>query len=74
MKTLVTGGAGFTGSNIGGFLLERSHKVTILDNQLSGYRANLATVPEVNLIEGDLRDPDVLSRVVDGVDVIFHCE
>lgn len=69
MRALVTGGAGFIGSNIARRLLERGDEVTVFDN-MSGGRAD--AIPEgARFVEGDLRDPDALDAVCD-VDVIFH--
>jgi nucleoside-diphosphate-sugar epimerase len=69
MRALITGGAGFIGSNIARRLLERGDEVIAFDN-LSGGTED--AVPEgVGLIVGDLREPDDLKGVCD-VDVIFH--
>jgi UDP-glucose 4-epimerase len=72
MRTLVTGGAGFIGSNLVSLLLESGHQVVVLDNYSSGYRENLASVPAVRLIEGDVRDGAVLAEAAKGCEVIFH--
>lgn len=72
MKTLVTGGAGFIGSNLVRLLLENGHQVMVLDNLLSGYRKNLDPFPEVQFVEGDVRDAAVINRCAAGVEVIFH--
>lgn len=72
MKALVTGGAGFIGSNVVKLLLEEGHEVMVLDNLLSGYRCNLDSFPEVEFVEGDVRDAETVARVVDGTHVIFH--
>lgn len=70
MKALVTGGAGFIGSAIARALLDRGDDVVVLDNLIAGTRE---AVPEgARFIEGDLRDPDCLSKAVSGVDVVFH--
>ncbi len=72
MKTLVTGGAGFIGSNLVRLLLEKGCQVTVLDNLLSGYRKNLDPFPQVQFVEGDVRDAAVVDRCAAGVEVIFH--
>lgn len=72
MKTLVTGGAGFIGSNIVKQLLTDGHEVTVLDNFSTGYRSNLVPFPDVHLIEGDIRNEIAVEKAVNGVEVIFH--
>lgn len=72
MKTLVTGGAGFIGSNIVTLLLEEGHSVTVLDNLSSGYRANLEPFPQVRLVVGDVRDPAAVAEAAEGAEVIYH--
>ena len=72
MKTLVTGGAGFIGSNIARLLLEEGHQVVVLDNLLSGYRQNLDRLPEAEFVEGDVRDAAAVARCAAGAEVIFH--
>ena len=72
MKCLVTGGAGFIGSNLVEALLQRSDDVIVLDNLSSASRANLAFAPDVRLIEGDVRDYDLVRSLMVGVEAIFH--
>jgi UDP-glucose 4-epimerase len=72
MRALVTGGAGFIGSNLVGRLVADGHHVTVLDNLLSGYRSNLEPFKEIRFIEGDVRDEAAVSNAVEGSDVIFH--
>jgi nucleoside-diphosphate-sugar epimerase len=72
MKTLVTGGAGFIGSNLAQQLLKDGHSVTILDNFQSGHRINLESVPAATFIEGDVRDKDAVEAAAKGADAIFH--
>ncbi|MGA2059053.1 MAG: SDR family oxidoreductase [Thermoguttaceae bacterium] len=72
MKALVTGGCGFIGSNIVKLLRSEGHEVAVLDNLLSGYRANLDPFPEVKFVEGDVRDAALINRLAQGVEVIFH--
>ncbi len=70
-KTLVTGGAGFIGSHIVRALLERGDEVCVLDNFATGKRENLTGL-DVELIEGDLRDPKALAASLVDVDLVFH--
>ncbi|MCE5324030.1 NAD-dependent epimerase/dehydratase family protein [bacterium] len=72
MKALVTGGAGFIGSNLTGQLLAGGHIVTVLDNLSSGYRSNLEAYPQARFIEGDIRDENAVSRAMEGAEVVFH--
>ncbi len=72
MKALVTGGAGFIGSNIVKLLRSEAHEVTVLDNLMSGHRENLAPFPDIKFVEGDVRDAKAVAHCVEGVEVIFH--
>lgn len=72
MHALVTGGAGFIGSNIVALLLRAGHTVTVVDNLSSGFRSNLDHFPQVRFIEGDIRDPKCVQSAADNVEVIFH--
>jgi UDP-N-acetylglucosamine/UDP-N-acetyl-alpha-D-glucosaminouronate 4-epimerase len=73
VPVLVTGGAGFIGSNLVEELLARGHQVRVLDNFSTGQRRNLAAVEgDVELIEGDLRSYERVHRAVRGCDVVFH--
>ena len=74
MRTfLVTGGAGFIGSHITTALIKRGDRVRVLDNLSTGFRSNLEHLAsEVELIDGDINDPAVVSKAVAGVDCIFH--
>lgn len=72
MKALVTGGAGFIGSNISAALLREGAEVTILDDLSWGHAVNLEALPEAHFIKGDIRDPEAVARAVSGCEVIFH--
>lgn len=74
MRTfLVTGGAGFIGSNIVEALLERGDRVRVLDNFSTGRRENLAALADrVELFEGSVTDTELVARAVAGVDCVFH--
>lgn len=70
---LVTGGAGFIGSNVVCKLLELGHHVRVLDNFLTGKRENLAEViGDITLIEGDLRDLETVKQASTGIDYTLH--
>jgi nucleoside-diphosphate-sugar epimerase len=69
---LVTGGAGFIGSHLCEELARRGEQVRVVDSLITGKRANLAHVPGVEFIEGDLADVDVARRAAAGVDYVLH--
>ena len=71
MRCLVTGGAGFIGSNLVRGLLERGDEVRVLDNFSTGNRGNLADV-DVEIVEGELRSYERVHNAVRGVEVVFH--
>lgn len=71
MKALVTGGAGFIGSNLALALLARGHEVRLLDNFSTGHRANLEPL-DAELVEGDVRSYERVAAAVGGVEVVFH--
>ncbi len=73
MKTLVTGGAGFIGSNLVHALLEAGHEVRVIDNFSTGNRGNLVDVADdVELVEGELRSYERVHNAVRGVELVFH--
>ncbi len=72
---LITGGAGFIGSNLTEYFLAKGYKVVVLDNFATGHRHNLAAVaahPEFKLIEGDIRNINDCVVAVEGVDYVLH--
>lgn len=71
-KVLVTGGAGFIGSNIVKVLLENENSVTVLDNFSSGYMKNLNTSPFAKIVYGDVRNKIVLDEAMKDIDIVFH--
>ena len=75
MKMLITGGAGFIGSHLCDKYVKEGHTVLCLDNFMSGNLTNvrhLLDYRNFKLIKGDVRDFELLEKVVPGVDVIFH--
>lgn len=71
-KALVTGGAGFIGSNIVKLLVLEGYDVVVLDNLFSGSRKNLEAFPSVRLVEGDIRDAVAVEQALDSSEVVFH--
>lgn len=74
---LVTGGAGFIGSNLVEALLKKGAFVRVIDNFSTGKRENLpsnthCSQSTVEVIEGDLRDYEIVCKAVQGIDVVFH--
>lgn len=70
---LVTGGAGFIGSNVVRQLLADQQQVRVLDNFLTGKRENLTDViHDIEMIEGDLRDFDTVKQASEGIDYVLH--
>ena len=69
---LVTGGAGFIGSHLTEELVRRGHRVRVVDSLITGKRGNLAHIPGVEFLEGDLAEPGIAERAVQGVDYVLH--
>jgi nucleoside-diphosphate-sugar epimerase len=70
MLTLVTGGAGFIGSNLADELIAQGHQVRILDNLSTGFAENLP--PDAEFFEGDICDEELVAQAMEGVEVVFH--
>src|SRR4030066_1100056 len=74
-KVLVTGGAGFIGSNLTEALLKAGHQVRVLDNLSTGKRENLVfdeAYPFLEMIEGDICDLTTCRKAMEGIDYVFH--
>ena len=71
-RYLVTGGAGFIGSHLVEELARRGERVRVADNLSTGKRSNIAHVPDVEFMEGDLADLDFARRAVAGSDFVLH--
>jgi UDP-glucose 4-epimerase len=75
-RVLITGGAGMIGSHIADRLVELGvGEIVVVDNLVRGRRDNLAGAlasGRVSMVEGDIRDRDLLARVMPGIDVVFH--
>jgi UDP-glucose 4-epimerase len=75
VKILVTGGAGFIGSHLCERYVKEGHTIICLDNFLNGNLANIRALLACRgfkLVNGDVRDFDLLERAMQGVDVVFH--
>ena len=73
MKILVTGGAGFVGSHLIDTLLMLDHEIVCLDNFSTGKRENIGAITKkITVMEGDIRDKDILKSALDGVESVFH--
>jgi nucleoside-diphosphate-sugar epimerase len=70
-RVLVTGGAGFIGSNLVRALLERGDDVRVLDNFSTGNRANLEGL-EIEIVEGELRSYERVHNAVRGMELVYH--
>lgn len=74
-KILITGGAGFIGSNLTEYFLGKGYLVRVLDNFSTGYRHNVAQHignPDFELLEGDIRNLETCHQAVEGVDYVLH--
>ncbi|HVF47481.1 MAG TPA: NAD-dependent epimerase/dehydratase family protein, partial [Pyrinomonadaceae bacterium] len=72
-KVLITGGAGFIGSNLADGLIRQGAKVRIIDDFTTGFRENLEEIAgDFDLYEGDINDEALLIKALDGVEVVFH--
>jgi len=73
MRILVTGGAGFIGGHLVEALVEDGHSVRVVDNLATGNLDNLEHVRDrIEFIKGDLCDPSVAARAVEGIEAISH--
>jgi UDP-N-acetylglucosamine/UDP-N-acetylgalactosamine 4-epimerase len=74
-KILITGGAGFIGSNLCEYFINKGHQVVCLDNFATGHLHNLESVikhPNFTLIEGDIRNIEDCQKAVQGVNYVLH--
>jgi UDP-glucose 4-epimerase len=72
MRILVTGGAGFIGSNLSKRLVKDGHQVVVLDNLLRGNKLDKSTFDLIQFINGDVRDFETVNSAAKGCDIIFH--
>ncbi|WP_304343538.1 SDR family oxidoreductase [Chryseobacterium koreense] len=74
-RILITGGAGFIGSNLCDYFTHKGYEVTCLDNFATGFRHNielLLSLPNFKLIEGDIRDVETCRKACEGQDYVLH--
>lgn len=72
-KVLVTGGAGFIGSNLADALIRQGARVSIIDDFTTGFRENLDEIAgDFDFIEGDINDDAAVAKAIDGAEVVFH--
>lgn len=72
MKVLITGGAGFIGSNLAKRLVEDGHSVVVLDSLLRGNKLDKETYSQIEFIKGDVRDLQTVNQASKNCDLIFH--
>jgi UDP-glucose 4-epimerase len=73
MRAFITGGAGFIGSHLADALIARGDSVTILDNLSTGSKKNIAHLEgKITVHEGDIRDKDLVDKLVAKSDTVFH--
>ena len=74
-KILITGGAGFIGSNLCDYFINKGYKVVVLDNFATGHKKNIQhhlSNPDFTLIEGDIRNLEDCTKAVEGADYVLH--
>ena len=72
-KVLITGGAGFIGSNLADGLIKQGARVSIIDDLSTGSRENLAEIDgDFDFVEGDINDDAAVKKAIEGVEIVFH--
>ncbi len=71
MKIVITGGAGFIGSHIAEYWSGKA-EVTVIDNLRTGYAENLKHLPDVNFVQGDIRDKYLVDEIVNDAKYVFN--
>lgn len=72
-KVLITGGAGFIGSNLVEDLFKKNYKIIVLDNFSTGYKNNLTEFEDkIEVINGDIRDKNLVNKLIKETSAVFH--
>ena len=74
-RILITGGAGFIGSNLCDYFISQGHQITCLDNFSTGFKHNIEHLlvnPNFTLIEGDIRDLETCRKACENQDYVLH--
>ncbi len=71
-KVLVTGGAGFVGSNLTDALVKEGAKVTVLDDLFTGQKENISHIDEIEFINGSVTDYELVDKLVKKMDIVFN--
>lgn len=72
MKVLITGGAGFIGSHLTAFLVNKGVEVVVLDNLLRGNKIEDSILKKITMIQGDVRDKELVINLAKNCDYIYH--
>jgi UDP-glucose 4-epimerase len=72
IKVVITGGAGFIGSHLAEYWINNNAEVFIIDNLRTGSIHNIEHVKKVNFFKGDIRDKDLVSKILEGADYVYN--
>jgi len=72
MKALITGGAGFIGSHLTSYLVNKGYEVVVLDNLLRGNKIEPEIFQKIRFVDGDVKDANLVCEISQGCDYIYH--
>ena len=72
MKVFIAGGAGFIGSNVAQYFLDKGHAVVVFDNLSTGFLENIPKSPKLEFIKGDILDATTLKKSMNGCEAVLH--